>query len=289
MNNEINTNEQVNQPVEQVVPVSPEVQVTQIPAEAPKKKGSNNVLLIVLLLIILLAGAGCAYYFLIVKQQKNDSNSTTTTTTSAIGETTTTTTTTTKTETQKETNDIDVIDIADYCINNQDCNKEIKDITLGDKTLKLSVDFKKFNIAGGGGDIILGDKKINFQQLTRNYQTNTLAAFGTYKDYLFVYAVDMDAQHTHITDESDCEVHEYTIYILDADLNEVGYIGGESQNSPMYDVKIDNNYVYFYQLNRTDNTGVTLQYFKVLFDKLLSKDNTSYEFISDVDTCRNMY
>lgn len=93
-NNELNTNEQVNQPVEpsvqeqpveQVAPAAPEVQVTQIPAEAPTKKGGNNALLIVLLLIILLAGAGCAYYFLIVKQQAN----------TPVGGTTTTTTTTT--------------------------------------------------------------------------------------------------------------------------------------------------------------------------------------------------
>lgn len=175
------------------------------------------------------------------------------------------------------------INFNDYCTNNSTCEKEIGNININNQTLKLSVNIKNVNTENISGDITLGTKKLNISNLSYFGTEKVIDGFEVYQNYLILYMSSLDTMKSN---NSNCEVKGYMMYILNSDLEEVSGLAGYTKNSALKDFKIENDYLYYYALSTENGYPATLVYEKINFNDLLNKKYDSANFISNINECK---
>lgn len=167
----------------------------------------------------------------------------------------------------------------DYCLDST-CQKELGQVIIANKELTFSVDLKDLNSQNINGTISLGTKKVDITTLNQT-STEKIDGFEIFNDYLIMYTSSIE---TTKSEDSGCEIRGYQIHILDSDLNEISGLSSYTKNNPYDDLKIENNYIYYYAL-KMDSNQYVLTYNKISFNDLLLKDYEKSEEISIEDSC----
>lgn len=248
--------------------------------EEKKSNTSLYIIIVVLCLLVLGLGGYIAYDKIIsnkdtdTKETNNNSNN--------------------KTEsvnTKEESTLTGKIDFNDYCPKTGDCKKDIGNINLNNKILKLSVDIKDVNTENVSGTINLGEKEIDISTLSYYGTEKRIDGFEVYQEYLILY---MSSLETTKTASSNCEIRGYMMYFLDNNLKEVSGLSGYTKENPMTDFKIEDGYLYNYALTSNipkDAVNIThtnvLIYEKTNIDKIINKNyEDSSEYISTINECQ---
>ena len=246
------------------------------------EKKNKVLIFVIVILCVLVLGLGGYIAFDKLAGNKQANNNTTTTT----QEGTTTTATVDNEEKTKK------IDLQDYCINNTDCKKDLGEIEINNKKLKLSIDVTKFNVEGMKGYITLGSKKLDVSKIVDQYaKGSAIEGFEVYKDYLIIYRWGSKAEDMLTTDASSCEMWPYKMFIYNSDLEEVSALQGYSETSGLSSFEIKDGYLYYYELtlvDKEDYRSPTMTYEKIKFSDLVKKDYDKFELISYSSECYDM-
>jgi hypothetical protein len=239
-----------------------------------KSNNKNKANLIICIIIALIIGGCCGFFisqFMTSNSElnKNEEN---------------------KNENKKDNDDSDSIlnkisgkhKFSEYCNNASSCKKDIGIISINNQELKLSIDLNNTNTESVSGNISLGSNTKNLSDLSYFSMEKSFDGFEIYENYLIIYSSNL-----HKEEHANCQELEglrgYHMYILDSNLNETSGLSGFTLNDAYTDIKIENDFVYYYgELN----TGDAVVYDKIEFDDLVNKDWDKSVTISKVKECK---
>ena len=179
-------------------------------------------------------------------------------------------------------------DINSFCPED-DCNKKLGIVKIGDKEYDLSVNLKKINSYETTGTISLGNKKIDIRNMDLSKDTfiySKIEGFEIYNEYFIVYLRSKTGNNN---------THGYSMQIYDEELNKVSGLDGYTCGS-FKDFKIENGIVYYNVILsiKPDIYDSTLNYNnyyylnvnkKILFEDLISENYNNSQLIDINYSC----
>lgn len=179
-------------------------------------------------------------------------------------------------------------DINSFCPED-DCDKKLGIVKIGDKEYDLSVNLKKINSYETTGTISLGNKTIDIRDmdlLKDKFIYSNIEGFEIYNEYFIVYLRSK-------TENSN--THGYSMQIYDEELNKVSGLDGYTCGS-FKDFKIENGMVYYNSMSTTKPNiyNPTLNYnnyyylninSKILFEDLINGNYNNSQLIDINYSC----